>query len=375
MAWTKQILRDWLRLAFAPAKLQRALVEFYSQQNGEQNEQMQGVNGPQHWYEPLAELPLFWRKQLPEPAEKIVQRAWSWYRQESNYNRGFWLWNKSDYPDQLNTIAHPPWLLCWEGQEHLAHTNQIAIIGSRKASVQALQNTEYFATELALAGLTITSGLAMGIDSAAHWAALHQGKATCAVLGCGIDQCYPARSRGLKKEIQQHGLVISEYLPGTPAKPAHFPARNRIISGLSRGVLVVAAAKRSGSLITARLAAEQGKDVFAVPYSIQDISGEGCHWLIQQGAHLVTRAADILVDWQGLTPSFVRTTSAGVEEIALAGLETPAILVNVGFETTSLEYILQQSQLPITEVMNELVSLEIDGWVKAVPGGYVRVRG
>lgn len=362
MAWTKQSLHDWLRLTFAPAKLRRLISQQY------------GPQGPKDWREPLAELPMFWRKQLPEVASSWLEKSWQWYQHEGDFERGFWALDKNDYPYQLNAIANPPWLLCWEGHARLAHSDQVAVIGSRKASPQALLNTEKLARDLAVAGLTITSGLAMGVDNTAHWAALHQGKPTCAVLGCGIDMCYPPRARNLKKEIQQHGLVVSEYLPGTPAKTEHFPARNRIISGLSRGVLVIAAAKRSGSLITARLAAEQGKDVFAVPYGLHDPTGSGCHWLIQQGAKLVTCATDIIDDWNDLNLTPVHVVPKSQQEMFVSGLENATMLVNVGFETTSFEQILQQSKLSVAEAMNELVSLEIDGWIKAVPGGYVRVR-
>lgn len=371
MAWSKQVLHDWLRLALAPAKVRRLI----SKQYAEHAEAPDELPGPPNWREPFASIPLFWRKQLPEVNSALLEKSWRWYQQESDFERGFWVLGQSEYPKQLSSVANPPWLLCWEGNSSFAHTHQVAVIGSRKASPQALLNTSQFATDLALAGLTITSGLAMGVDNAAHWAALNQAKATCAVLGCGIDMCYPPRARGLKKEIQQHGLVVSEYLPGTAAKTEHFPARNRIISGLSRGVLVMAAAKRSGSLITARLAAEQGKDVFAVPYGLHDPTGAGCHWLIQQGAKLVTGASDIIEEWADLNLAADSLAAESQHEMFATGLENNAMLVNVGFETTSFEQLLQRSQLSVAEVMNELVSLEVDGWIKAVPGGYVRVRG
>lgn len=371
MAWTKQILHDWLRLALAPAKIRRLISKQYAEQLQVAHE----LPGPQNWREPFAHIPLFWRKQLPEINSTLLEKSWCWFQHESDFERGFWVLGQAEYPSQLSSVANPPWLLCWEGNPSFAHSQQVAVIGSRKASPQALLNTTLFATDLALAGLTITSGLAMGVDNAAHWAALNQAKATCAVLGCGIDMCYPPRAWELKKEIQQHGLVVSEYLPGTAAKTEHFPARNRIISGLSKGVLVMAAAKRSGSLITARLAAEQGKDVFAVPYGLHDPTGAGCHWLIQQGAKLVTGATDIIEEWPTLNLATNSPAEESQHEMFATGLENSAMLVNVGFETTSFEQILQRSQLSVAEVMNELVSLEVDGWIKAVPGGYVRMRG
>lgn len=362
MRWTKQSLGDWLQLAFAPAKLKRLVMR-----------QLGGV-APSNWQEPLAELPVFWRKQLPEIGAQWLENTWQWYQQESDYERGIWVWGQSQYPAQLAEIANPPWLLCWEGHEELAHSHQIAVIGSRNASPQALINTEEFVRDLAASGLTITSGMAMGIDNAAHWAALNQTQATCAVLGCGIDGCYPPRAKGLKKEIQKHGLVVSEYLPGTPAKTEHFPARNRIISGLSRGVLVMAAAQRSGSLITARLAAEQGKDIFAVPYGLHDPTGRGCHVLIQQGAKLVMSAGDILEEWPEFHTAAATRAQKNTQEKLQMGLEISPMLDTVGFETTSFEQVLQHSKQSVADVMNELVSLEVDGWIKAVPGGYVRVR-
>ncbi|HLV47719.1 MAG TPA: DNA-processing protein DprA [Aliidiomarina sp.] len=378
MAWSKQCLHDWLQLALAPAKLKRLISKQFTQQiaaqAGFELEAELSIQGPPNWQEPFAQIPLFWRKQLPAVDHRLLEKSWHWYQQQTNTERGFWVLGQPDYPVQLSSVANPPWLLCWEGEPTIAHSHQVAVIGSRKASPQALLNTTEFATQLAAAGLTITSGLAMGVDNASHWAALNQAKPTCAVLGCGIDMCYPPRARALKKEIQQYGLVVSEYLPGTPAKTEHFPARNRIISGLSRGVLVMAAAKRSGSLITARLAAEQGKDVFAVPYGLHDPTGSGCHWLIQQGAKLVTSAADIIDDWAELSLPHSSQPSESQQEMFQTGLENAIMLDNVGFETTSFDQLLQQSQLSVAEAMNELVSLEVDGWIKAVPGGYVRVR-
>ena len=362
MQWTKKVLAAWMQLSFAPAKLKRLLTRQFRN----------GV--PKNWQDPLAELPAFWQKQLPDIGAQWLENTWQWYQQESDNERGFWVWGHKQYPKQLAEIGSPPWLLCWEGQEDIAYTNQLAVIGSRKASPQALMNTEEFVQGLAGSGVTITSGMAMGVDNAAHWAALQQGQATCAVLGCGIDMCYPARAHALKKEITQHGLVVSEYLPGTPAKTEHFPARNRIISGLSRGVLVMAAARRSGSLITARLAAEQGKDIFAVPYGLQDPTGIGCHELIQQGAKLVMTAADILDEWPEFQASASIQTQVNTQEKLQMGLEISPMLDTVGFETTSFEQVLQQSNKPVADVMNELVGLEVDGWIKAVPGGYVRVR-
>ena len=198
------------------------------------------------------------------------------------------------YPPLLKEIASPPLLLFCEGDTELLSTPQLAIVGCRNPSISGRETARQLACELASCGLTITSGLACGIDGQAHVGALQANGATVGVLGSGLNRIYPRQHRQLALELRDKGLVVSEFWPDTPPVAHNFPRRNRIVSGLSLGVLVVEAARRSGSLITARLAAEQGREVFAIPGSINNRLSQGCHYLIQQGAKLIETTADIL---------------------------------------------------------------------------------
>lgn len=200
------------------------------------------------------------------------------------------------YPLVLAHGAEPPPLLYVSGRAELLLGPCLGMVGSRNASLQGQANAELFAEALSVAGLTIVSGLALGIDTAAHLGALRGASATVAVIGTGPDLVYPARNRALWQRIAEEGCVVSEYAPGTPPLAHNFPQRNRIISGLSAGVLVVEAAARSGSLITARLAAAQGREVFAIPGSIHSALARGCHLLLKEGARLVESAADVLLE-------------------------------------------------------------------------------
>ena len=204
-----------------------------------------------------------------------------------------------EYPPNLAQIYSPPILLYYRGTL-AADAERIAMVGARRFSKYGESVAQSFGEALARGGFTVVSGAARGIDSASHRGALKAGR-TIAVLGCGVDVAYPPENRGLLAEIAAHGAVLSEYPPGTPPLPAYFPMRNRIISGLSRGVIVVEAAEKSGSLITAEQALQEGRDVFAVPGSIYSATSLGCHRLIQQGAKLVTSAADVLVEY-GIEP-------------------------------------------------------------------------
>lgn len=361
MSWSRELWEQWLRIYFAPRKLQKYL------------RQRSSVESDFDWQRPLESLPAVVVGGLPQVEPSLVEQVIKWIN--TNPNRGVLVLGMSDYPLRLAEIHDPPVMLFYEGLLDVLHQPQLAMVGSRNASLSSLQSAEWLATELSRSGVIITSGMAMGIDHACHRGCLQLGRPTIAVLGCGIDLCYPPRARSLKKEIIHSGLVVSEYLPGMPAKTEHFPARNRIISGLSCGVVVVSARKRSGSLITARFAAEQGREVFALPHSIREPEGEGCHALIQQGAKLVTCSQDILQEceqWLGLAPAPDDITEQS--EIFTTGLAKPEILANVGFETTPFELFVKRSGLTVSAATNELISLELDGWIKAVAGGYVRVR-
>ncbi|WP_308419561.1 DNA-processing protein DprA [Chitinimonas koreensis] len=205
----------------------------------------------------------------------------------------------ADYPPRLLEIADPPPLLYVKGRVELLAAPSIAVVGSRNATPQGLQNAEAFARELSRQGWTIASGLALGIDAAAHQGGLAGMGSTIAVVGTGLDIVYPARNHALARQIAAEGVIVSEFALGTPGRAGNFPRRNRIISGLARGVLVVEAALQSGSLITAREAAEQGREVFAIPGSIHSPVARGCHQLIKQGAKLVETAADIVDELGG----------------------------------------------------------------------------
>jgi DNA processing protein len=275
----------------------------------------------------------------------------------------------ADYPPALLTIPDPPTLLYLRGDPALAGRAGIAIVGSRNATAAGIRTAESFGQALAEQGLTVTSGLALGIDAAAHRGALSGHGATVAVIGTGIDRIYPARNKELALAIAERGAIVSEFPLGTPALAANFPRRNRIIAGLSRGVLVVEAALQSGSLITARLAAEQGREVFAIPGSIHSPVARGCHRLIREGAKLVETAHDILEELHlDGTPAPTLATSRD-------GTESP-LLAALGHDPCSLDDLAERTGLPADRLLPELLDLELTGRIAPLPGGlYQRLPG
>lgn len=281
------------------------------------------------------------------------------------------VYNDKRYPESLHILSHPPCVLFVKG--HYANLNQpqLAIVGSRHASPNGRRITESFATELASNGIVITSGLARGIDSCAHKGAMAaENGRTIAVLGSGIDICYPQYNQPLLDDIlANNGTIISEFLPNTPPRPHHFPQRNRIVAALSRGVLMVEAKIRSGSLITCNLAADLGKDVFAVPGNINHPLSEGGNWLIQQGAKLVTSTKDILDEWQCDYQQLEFTISDKKH------LASNPILDSVDYDVTSLSDITLRSGMSSSTVLTELLEYELQGLIAAVPGGYLKLRG
>ncbi|RUO81184.1 DNA-protecting protein DprA [Idiomarina tyrosinivorans] len=276
----------------------------------------------------------------------------------------------ADYPECLKQLSQPPWLLFYIGRKELLNSVQIAIVGSRNATIDGRNTANWLAAKIAAQKVTITSGLATGIDTAAHQGALAAGN-SIAVLGCGPDIYYPKRNRGLQQQLAQQGLVISEFVPGTGAQSDQFPRRNRIISCLATGVVVVEAKRRSGSLLTARYALDLGREVGAVPGSIWNPAVEGCHWLIQQGALLVKDVNDVLA-WCNLQSDWVeqQINSVETEEKVLANWP---LLANVGFEPMSVDALAEQTGLSVTDVAEQLVMLEVEGWVIAEAGGYKKV--
>lgn len=284
------------------------------------------------------------------------------------------------YPGLLRTLPDPPLALWIEGAEPgLLSAAQIAIVGSRNPTRGGRDTAEHFARYLSERGLTITSGLASGIDAAAHAGALAGGASTIAVLGSGLDEIYPAANSALARRIAEEGLLVSEFPPGTAPLPRHFPQRNRIIAGLSVGTLVVEAARRSGSLITARLAADYGREVFAIPGSIHNPLAKGCHRLIRDGAKLVDDVSDMLVELAPLLGLDAASSNdaAATEPVASSLTEEPgyaALLETMGFEPVDIAALASSTALTTAELSSMLLVLEFEGLVEALPGGrYARL--
>lgn len=269
------------------------------------------------------------------------------------------------YPQALLEIPDPPSVLYVRGRCELLNQPTLAIVGSRNPTPQGIQNAERFAAAFAEAGLSIASGLALGIDAAAHRGALLASDDTVAFIGTGIDRVYPARNRELALEIGGRGAIVSEFPLGTPVMAANFPRRNRLISGLARGVLVVEAAVESGSLITARLAAEQGREVFAIPGSIHSPQARGCHRLIKQGAKLVETAQDVLEELRWTSPA---PRAPLPEPPADVTRDTPRLLDLLGYDPCSLDELAARSGLTAEALSVMLLHLELDGRVASLPG-------
>ena len=282
------------------------------------------------------------------------------------------------YPQLLRDVPDAPPLLFLRGEPAVLNNPQLAMVGSRNPSATGRETAHDFARTLAASGMVITSGLAMGVDTASHQGALDGGGQTIAVAGTGLDRVYPASNRELAHAIiDGGGAILSEFPPGTPPLAANFPKRNRIISGLSLGTLVVEAALRSGSLITARLAVEQGREVFAIPGSIHNPLARGCHQLIRQGAKLVESAADVLEE---LVPQLhaAIAEAGGVNEPgreAEQGLDDDyhQLLDAIGHEATTVDQMVERSGLTAEAVSSMLLLLELQGFVESTTGGYARI--
>ncbi|WP_419571697.1 DNA-processing protein DprA [Rheinheimera sp.] len=300
-----------------------------------------------------------------------LQLAESWLAQSDAHH--LVLYSDPDYPELLRQTKNPPYLLFVQGDKALLDQAQIAIVGSRHPSATAKQIARQFGAELAALGLIVTSGMAQGIDGCSHQGALAGGGKTLAVLGSGLQHIYPKHHQALAEQIAAQGALISEYWPDTPPKAEHFPLRNRIVVGMSLGTLVVEAAEKSGSLISAKLAADEGRELFAVPGSIYNPQAAGCHQLIQQGAKLTTCVKDILEEWSFLQKPGL-TLQKDSKKNAQTGLFDSAMLANVGDEATAIDTIAERCGLPVAQVSIELLQLELAGEVAAVPGGYIRVR-
>jgi DNA processing protein len=278
----------------------------------------------------------------------------------------------NDYPELLQQIAQPPPQLYVRGDPALLQMPALAIVGSRNPTAGGARNAFEFARHLGASGFCIVSGLAEGIDTAAHRGALAAGAATIAFLGHGIDRVYPAANRELAHEIAAHGALVSEFPLGTHPHKSHFPQRNRLISGVSLGTLVVEAARRSGSLITARCAGEQGREVFALPGSIHNPLARGCHKLIRQGAKLVETADDIVAELAPLATHILQTTLESTQKEASPNTDSGdyrALKKHLAYDPVGIDELAQNSGLTIDQVSSMLLILELEGEVESLSGG------
>jgi DNA processing protein len=280
----------------------------------------------------------------------------------------------TDYPAHLAAAPSPPLLLFVDGQPHWLRQSQVAVVGSRQASPHGADTAHAFARQLAAHGIVVTSGLARGIDGAAHRGALAAGGPTVAVLGCAINHVYPRQHRALAEEVRNHGALVSEFPFGAAPLPANFPRRNRIISGLAVGTLVVEAALRSGSLSTALHALDQGREVFAVPGSIHNPLTKGCHALIKQGAKLVEEVQDILDELPTLPISRVAPRTSDIVP-SLPATADLRVLDACGWETFTADDVVSRSGLTVQEVSSMLLKLELAGIIQVQgTGSYLRIR-
>ncbi|KRE85858.1 DNA processing protein DprA [Rhodanobacter sp. Soil772] len=341
---------------------------------------------------PLGELAQAWLAR-PDEAQLAADLAWL-----AEPEHRLLRCTEADFPPQLENIPQPPAVLFVVGDASLLLYPQVAIVGARGASAAGLAHARAFALALTDAGFAITSGMADGIDGAAHTAALDAGAKTLAVVGTGADRVYPRKHHALARRIAAHGALVSEFPPGTPARPDHFPRRNRIISGLALGTLVIEAGLRSGSLITARLAAEQGREVFALPGSIHNPLARGCHRLIRDGARLVEAAAEIV---ETLAPAARMLGGELAARLGAAAGETPGpapieggddlacahsrecgdseyrrLLAELGHAPTTLDELVQRTGQSAAALSAMLLMLELEARVESLPGNrYQRLPG
>ena len=361
-------LGDWLRLTLTPGV------------GNESARKLLAAFGLPHtlWQQPATALrQLLSAAQVdalrsePEALAALLTQTWDWLQtaQTDGVARRIVVLGDAQYPASLLRIDDPPLMLYLMGNASWPdQTRCIAMVGSRNPSPQGLSNARNFARVLGQAGLTVVSGLALGIDAAAHEGALDsvapgtQRLATIAVVGTGLDRVYPRRHLDLAHRIARNGLLVSEYALGTPPLSANFPRRNRLIAGLAQGTLVVEAALKSGSLITARLSAEQGKDVFAIPGSIHSTQARGCHALIKQGAKLVESVQDVLEELN-LTGVADQTAPDVMPEPA------QGLLAFLGFDPVGLDALQARCGLDMADLQAQLMALELDGQVARLPGG------
>ena len=361
-------LRYWLALRHAPGVGNTTFRQL-----------LESVDSPRDLFVPasgdMPDLPAKLRHYLKKPDWQQVDAELQWA--EDNQCCILTLQDPR-YPHLLKQIPDPPPILFVRGQTDCLQHPQVAMVGSRNPSGSGRQIAYEFARQLTQSGLTITSGLALGIDAASHEGALAGGGSTIAVAGTGLDRIYPARHRDLALQILENGAIISEFSPGTPALAGNFPRRNRIISGLSLGTLVVEAAVKSGSLITARLAAEQGREVFAIPGSIHNPLARGCHELVKLGAKLTETTTDILEElgYQAMQ----HFSALPVEFSGSAGDPTNqdptllSVIEKMGYEPISIDTLVARCGLTADVVSSMLLTLELQGCITSTGGLYSRIN-
>jgi len=333
---------------------------------------------------------------LQSPDVAVLERAKSWLAQPNHHLLG---WHDPDYPPQLRRSPHPPLALFVAGDPALLWHPAVAVVGSRSPTPGGRDNAADFARALAASGLCVLSGMAAGVDTAAHEATLAGGGLTVAVLGTGPDVAYPRSNAKLHARIAEHGAVVSEHLPGTGARPEHFPSRNRILAGLALGTLVIEAAERSGALITARLATEAGRDVFAVPGSIHNPLARGCHRLIRDGAGLVESASEVIAALAPMAQDLASDLRLRLNvpisinlEVAASGPQAGSQLESgrpsgpgddpdyqnlwnaLGFDPTGMDRLVERTGLTPAVLSSMLLLMELDGRVATQHGRYFRNR-
>ena len=362
--------RDWLRLCMTP------LLGFHAQKV-----LIDALGGPRQVFEQPIDMLRRFVSEAQAQSLQVIPTEWSavcdrtevWLQQTpQGVLQQVWTWDHPRYPQMLRDTQDPPWLLYAQGQLQHACWQGVAMVGSRNPTLQGKENARRFADQLQQSGCCIVSGLAMGIDAAAHQGALENARtdrcATVAVVGTGLDLVYPRQHHALAKQVAQHGWVISELPPGTPPLPHHFPRRNRLIAGLSHGVLVVEAALKSGSLITADLALTQGKEVFAVPGSIHSVLSRGCHALLRQGAKLVETAHDVMEELPFVAPELPLADPLA-NEVAFTDTKLQAVYKVLNHEPQHLDSVLLNSGLSLEEALIALQQLQDINRVVALPGG------
>ncbi len=384
MVSNRESLKAWLRLSLTPGVgniTARALLKAFGLPEiifQKSEAQLQAIVSPAVSHLLCLE---------PEGLEDALNTTWEWLQKPAPRHAAMTLHKRlltladTDYPSSLMLTPDPPCLLYVMGQTQHLHLLSpaafkapmaVAVVGSRNPTPQGRINAHEFASSLAQAGLTVISGLALGVDTEAHRGALQGGSManplrTVAVVGTGLDRVYPHQNHALALSIAAHGLLMSEYPLNTPPITSNFPKRNRLIAGLSQGCLVVEAAARSGSLITAKQAIDMGKEVFAIPGSIHTTVAKGCHDLIKQGAKLVDCAQDILEELKDL-PTLDQNTPA---ELNLSMKEDPAlqVLAHLGLDPVGLDELQKRSGLPTAQLQAELFQLELNGALGRLPGG------